>query len=159
MSAVLSRLCKGGCGATFTPPASRPGQEYVHGHKNGCDKERRRVAKPAQAASTASAEEDRHALNYKFALQSAERHAADLATRIDHVDDEIERLLQDLRALDRHKEMLTEKHLTVSTTAETLRILVEGKSIAREVAAVEVMRESDAILAVAADDVVSRRPA
>lgn len=137
MSAVLSRLCKGGCGATFTPPASRPGQEYVHGHKNGCGKERRRVVKPAQAATAARGEEDRHALNYKFALQSAERQAEDLATQIDHVDDEIERLHEDLRALVRHKEMLTEKHLTVSRTAETLRILVEGKSIAREVAATE----------------------
>lgn len=136
MSAVLSRLCKGGCGQTFTPPASRPGQEYVHGHKGGCDPGARRAAKPVHLAG-ARTEAERHTLNYRLALQSAERESADIAKQIDQVDDEIEALLKELRARDAKKEQLTEKHLTVSTTAETLRMLIEGKSIVREVAGAE----------------------
>lgn len=76
----------------------------------------------------------RHALNYKLALQSARKQAAEIAEQIDQVDDEIENLRNELAGRERQKEMLTEMHRTVETSAEALAILVDGKSIARELA-------------------------
>ena len=133
-SPVVRRLCKGGCGQWFTPPASRPGQEYIHGHKKGCDAAERVHSKPAPRAGGRS-EAERRTLDYRMALASARREQAEVEKEIDVVDEEIQLLREKLAVRDNEKETLTERHLNLGASMMALESLAGGKSLVRQVAA------------------------
>lgn len=135
-TSLIRRACKGGCGQFFTPPATRPGQEYVHGHKNGCDWKRSAVAaKPKQIGTPAALNrDDRRKLDYRMALQTAHRHLAELTSLIDQLDDHIDDARKKLHALEAEKETLTARHLTVDASIMALDALVTGKNLAAEIA-------------------------
>jgi chromosome segregation ATPase len=130
-TAIVRRLCKGGCGQWFTPPPSRPGQEYVHGHKNGC------AAAADHSKPSDHDEAARRILDYRMALASVRRELADVEQQIDKTDDAIELLRRELHAQDSQKEKLTERHLNLSSSAMALEALTTGKSLVRQIAVAE----------------------
>ena len=135
----VQRPCKCQCGRTFTVDPRRPGREYCYGHKPA-------NAKPTpsprealrRAQSHGRSEEERHTLDYKLALQTARRELSLIAQQIDAADDLIADLRKDLHSREAQKEALTDRHLTIDATIMALDALIEGKSLAREIAAAEV---------------------
>ncbi|HEY1767780.1 MAG TPA: hypothetical protein VGG26_08995 [Terracidiphilus sp.] len=129
-SSLVRRVCKGGCGGFFTPPASRPGQEYIHGHKHGCATAT--LPKKAAAAPLGRNEDERRMLDYRLALATMRRETAEVVKEIDGVDDQIELLRVNLDDLDGRKELLTERHLNLTSTMMALEALSTGKSLVRQ---------------------------
>jgi multidrug resistance efflux pump len=88
-----------------------------------------------RAHSIGRSEEERRLLDYRLALQTARREIDGVVQQIDQVDDEIDTIRKDLHAREAQKDMLTERHLNLSSTIMALDALANGKSLVREIAA------------------------
>jgi hypothetical protein len=140
---IIQRPCKCGCGTTFTPHPKQPGREYIYGHKPRFDA----PIVPSNVIRTkfgGRTEDERKRLDYKLALMTARQELSEVAKQIDLADDRIADIRSDLKACEAHKEALTDRHLTIDSTIMALEALIEGKSLAREVAALTTI-EGEAI--------------
>lgn len=112
----ITRTCACGCGRTFTPPRTRPAQVYLFGHKKHAGIGR-------QAAITPKIEDhepSRRALNYRMALDSAERELRTLDAEIERLDDEAEAARKVVAGLLEQKDRLVERHAAVTAAIEGL---------------------------------------
>jgi predicted nucleic acid-binding Zn-ribbon protein len=123
----IQRICKCGCNKVFAPPASRPGQEYLHGHKPRTGKA---LGTPARRTET-----ERHTLDYKLAQATAHREMSSVESAMDALDEKIVPLQKQLAELQREKERLHDRHLTLAATAEALDAAATGKSLAQQLEA------------------------
>jgi hypothetical protein len=123
---MIQRICKCGCGKLFAPPAARPGQEYLFGHKPRTGKALGKPVVPTRA--------ERHTLDYKLALAAAQREMRGLEATIDALDDKIVPLQKQLGELQREKDALHDRHLTLAATAEALDAAATGKSLVQQLA-------------------------
>jgi chromosome segregation ATPase len=117
-SSLVRRICKCGCGREFTPPRTRPGQEWLFGHK--------RKAEPARSESKAPAEDKRRILNYKIALDSASREIGEVEAGIERLDDQVDVLRHQAQELLSRKDVLVERHLALRTITERLEQVLGG---------------------------------
>jgi hypothetical protein len=126
---TITRMCKCGCNTFFTPPAARPGQEYILGHKPRTGKALGKLAAPTKRET--------RTLDFKLALKTARAEMVELEREIDALDDRIVPLQQQLRQLDAENEALVARHLTLATTAAALEATVEGRDLRAELANAE----------------------
>ena len=121
----IERPCKC-CGKLFTPPASRPGQEYIHGHKPRTGKALGKLAAPAKR--------EVRTLDFKLALRTAREEMSDLAQQMDALDDRIVPLQHELGTLAAEKDALCGRHLTLETMADLLEAAIDGRDLRAELA-------------------------
>lgn len=118
ISHLVYRTCACDCGRQFVPSPKRPGQVYIWGHKPKNAK-----APPPPKPQAVVAAKERSRLDYRIALQTAERDQLRLADEIDAIDNAIAAARVNIRLLDVNKENATARHLTVTAAIECLKAL------------------------------------
>jgi hypothetical protein len=113
---IVSRLCKCGCGRTFEPSHRRPGQEYFYGHKPQSQRQSPKGLKLVPPKPDA----ERRILDYRLALASAQREQAEVAARIDALDEQMEMCRQAIAGLQAEKDAADERHRIVTETIAAL---------------------------------------
>lgn len=132
---MIKRICKCGCGNQFQPPVSRPGQEYIFGHKPASARKKQPITEVQSVRRT---------LDYKIAAKTAKLELGQVTARIDDLDDEIEVLQKTLHAREAEKEALTETHLLLRASLATLETLSDEKDIQQGIReSREILREAE----------------
>jgi hypothetical protein len=103
---IVSRPCKCGCGRTFEPSHRRPGQEYFYGHK------------PPKLDT------ERRVLDYRLAWASAQREQAEVAARIDTLDEQMEMCRKAFAGLQAEKDAADERHRIITEIVAALNAAI-----------------------------------
>lgn len=136
MISLVQRVCKCGCNQVFSPPMSRPGQQYRHGHKPRHTRPSIPDTPGQVARSLGRTDAERRTLDYRLALATAKREIEGVTKQIDGIDDEIADLRNKLHTLEAEKDKQADRHLTIGTSIDILEALISGKSV-RELASAE----------------------
>lgn len=123
-SGLVQRVCKCACNKVFAPPASRPLQSYIHGHKPRTGAALGKLAAPSKAETPT--------LDYKLALRTANAEIASVTRDMDALDDKIVPLQRQLSDLEAAKEKLLGRHATLSETAFALQATIDGRDLRAE---------------------------
>jgi septal ring factor EnvC (AmiA/AmiB activator) len=135
MTSLIQRVCKCGCNQVFSPPASRPRQDYKHGHKPRQTGPSIPGTPGQMARSLGRTDAERRTLDYRLALATAKREIEGITKQIDGIDDEIDELRKKLHSLEAEKEKQADRHLTIDTSIDILEALISGKSVRELVSA------------------------
>lgn len=120
-ASLVRRICKCGCGQQFSPNLKRPGQQYLYVHKP------KAVAVSVDTARAAP-ETRRRVLNYRLALDSAERELPEVEAEIEKLDDQAAELRQQIDVLLARKDVLVQRHLQLRTAIEQLSPLAKEEA-------------------------------
>jgi len=128
-ASLIKRVCRCGCGESFAPPASRPGQEYKHRHKGGGA-----AAQPKSGPKliTAPDVKQRRTLDYRLALSTANAERNYLESEIEALDEQMNLLRDQIAVAQKKKDALVERHLVISTAISVLTNAVDGTPIVLE---------------------------
>lgn len=126
---ISSRLCACNCGERFTPPASRPGQMYIFGHKPLELREKVYPRRAVTGQAPPQTSKERKSLDYRLALGTAERELKDLGDRIEAVDNQLIPIYIAKRELEERKDTLHAMHITVAGAIEFLKALAAGEPV------------------------------
>lgn len=117
VASLIHRTCSCGCGRSFTPPRTRPNQQWIIGHKAKVHSAGPAEVKPAP-------EGRRRGLNYQFALDSAQRELSEVEAAIEELDDKAAGFRNQVAEALAAKDQLVERHLALTSVIEQLRKLV-----------------------------------
>jgi len=120
LSTVTQRVCACGCNGVFRP--TFPGSQFKRGHKP-------KKAAPA-GAPIPPAEAERACLNYRLALQDAEKELRSVVDTIDSIDDEIEKHRDEIWRLQELKDGATARHAQMVAISDGLKaVLAAGPKV------------------------------
>ena len=110
---VIRRTCACGCGQSFIVPRGKPGWSYLRGHK----------PKPDKPKGSPVVQGKRSVLDYRIALKTAEAELARTTVELEAIDEALATARQKIEQLDREKENVHARHLTLSAAIECLKAL------------------------------------
>lgn len=117
---IVSRPCKCGCGRTFEPSHRRPGQEYFYGHKP----QSQRQSPKGLTLVPPKLDTERRVLDYRLAWASAQREQAEVAARIDTLDEQMEMCREAIAGLQAEKDAADERHRIITEIVAALNAAI-----------------------------------
>ena len=127
---IVTRQCACGCEKTFEVPGKRPGRRYAYGHKPKAGSGAARTEQQMLAEHAAKSFTDagkRRVLNYRMALDSAQRELDLVTAEIENVDEQMERLRMQLSNCDGFKAACVDRHAALRGTVEYLQALIDNR--------------------------------
>ena len=129
---VTSRICRCGCGESFTPNPKHPGQEYKYGHKPKDEPRAKRLGvEPPR-------EKERALLDYRLTAATLRRQIELLDKEIDGLDDEIDLARKTVAAAQARKDWAVDRHAGMIVAVQTLEALIHDQPIPVLVGTVQV---------------------